>query len=386
MALAVSDIVSADDPAATEDELMSWLPIDPWADDPYRSNTEVAPAVAFSPWHLLSWGSYLALLALVWKLFAAYRPVGDITIVFGVMALGAYLLATAIWTSRLAVWLDGARQSAILRWLLFATALASATLALTLLPLLLRLLAGGVASLWVKPDIFALFSLPIFLSTTGMGIVAVLALVMHGWVCGVFAWRMLWQAPGPPQRRTASRVPAAPAPASHAPRLSPSGNRQQAATPQPSPAQDRWHRSRPAVLGGGLRLADFAFFPLRAYHPKSDTTYVLDRIRQCRSRLDWPAFEWVLRTRPSWQEERDALNALPNIAAVVDETDAASIRAWLVRYSGDSRKFEVPKSHRDDDDPSTSTTVIRMADFGRAALKLWDDERANPTATSPKQG
>lgn len=387
MALVVRDIVSASNPAATEYELMSWLPIDPWDDDPYRSNTEVAPE-AFSPWHLLSWGLYLVLLALVWKLFAAYRPVGDITIVFGVMALGAYLLAMAIWTRRLAVWLDGARRSTSLRWLLFATALASAALALTLLPLLLRLLAGGVASLWVKPDIFALFSLPIFLSTTGMGIVAVVGLVMHGWVCGVFAWRLLWRPPGPPQGKAASRVPAARVPASFASGISPSnGRKKAAAVPQPPPAQDRWHHSRPAVLCGGLRLADFAFFPLRAYHPEStELPYVLDRVRQCRSRLDWPVFEWVLRTRPSWQEERDALGALPNIAAVVDETDATSIRSWLVRYSNDSRKFVVPKSHRDDDDGSTSTTVICMADFGRTALKLWDEERANPTSTSPKKG
>ena len=366
---------------------MPWLPIDPWDDNPYRSNAELAPAESFSPWHLVSWGFYLGLLALVWRLFAAYQPVGDVTIVFGVLALGAYLLAMTIWTSRLAVWLDGARRSIFLRWLLFATALASAALSLALLPLLLRLLAGGVASLWIKPNIFALFSLAIFLSTTGMGIVAVVALVMHGWVCGVFAWRLLLRSPGPPHGKLTSRVPVAPAPASFAPGTPPSRFRKPvAAVPQPAPAQDRWHQERPAVLCGGLRLADYAFIPLRAYHPQaSSLPYVLDRIQQCRSRLDWPVFEWVLRTHPGWEDERDALRALPNIAAVVDETDAASIRGWLVRYSTDSRKFEVPKSHRDDFDGTTSTTVVCMSNFGKEALALWDEERANPSLTSPKK-
>ncbi len=364
--------------ASTLRPAMPLLLPDPWDQDPNLRATGWPRAVKLSPWHLAAWACYLGLLAASWKLFAAYRPVGDITIVFGVLALGAWLGSVWVWETCVYAWLDGARRRAALRGLLLVTAVASTVLPLLLLPLMARLLAGGVAALWVAPGPFTLFSAGTFLANTGMGLVAVLGLGLHAWLCGLLAWRLLWRVPGPPPVPARPPPPPEPAPAVPA--------RESSAPPPVS----RWHRDRPAVLStagrrdGGTVLGDFRFFPLRAY--KAGTASQADalaRLRRGRDLLDWPAFEWVLRTRPGWQEERDALLALPNLAGVVDEADAAAIRDWLERSTRDAREFVVTASHREDDSPEARTQVLRMADFGRSALQLWDEERARAAANPP---
>ena len=390
---------------------MSWLPIDPWDDDPYRSNTDLPSAKTFSPGHLVSWGFYLGLLAMVWRLFAAYQPVGDFTIIFGALALGAYLLALSIWESRLAVWLDGARRSSVLRWLLFATALTSAALALALLPLLLRLFAGGVASLWIKPGIFELFSLTVFLSTTGMGIVAVVALVMHGWVCGLFAWRLLLRSPGPPHGKLVSGVPA---PRSLVPGIASSGDRKPVAAvpllggPVVKAPPETPYRERPPELRATYHGDEMTSPLFSLYYGVGDER----GSARCRE-MGWPAFEWVLRARPDRSELMCAIRALPALASLLDEENAEIARGWLECYSQSREKWTVSIIPRDYGDPDTvthsvadtaslalrqwdrerrgmadesSNTANRMSDFGKNALKLRDEERVNPTSTSPKEG
>lgn len=351
---------------------MSLLPPKLWDEDPNRTNMGWPVAVVFKRRHLLTWFCYLAFLWLSWRLLAAYRPVGDFTIAFGVMAMGVYLVTLMAWENQVHAWLDGARRYMALRWLLFATALANIVLPLLMLPLLLRLVAGGVASLWVKPGVFELFSLGVFLVTTGMALVAVIGVFVHVWIFSVLAWRLL-------MGRLPERPPDPFAPRSWQPKTQAESPSLAAATPTPEPPRSRWHDERPAVLSPG-RLQEFVFRPLRAYSfsPPSQEA-ARERIRQCCAKLDWPVLEWVFRTRPSWQEECEALRVVPNLASSVDETDAASIRGWLVRYSQDARQFEINVIPREDYGPEAWVERVRMAEVGREALKFWDEERANPS-------
>lgn len=356
------------------------LPSDPWSTDPNLGNTGRPIPTAFAWPRLLAWVLHLGLVAGAFRLSLAAWPGRTLGALAALAAVGCALGAVGLWMGNVHAWLDGARRRPALRGLLLATAAVNALLVLGVLPPLLRLVAGGTAGLWVRPGPFALFSLTRFIVALGLGLLALGSLVLHAWHSARLAWRLVRGVPAPP---ASLRLPEP----LRAQEVRPEPPARLAGTLPESPPASRWHDARPpalhpaTTLDGSTGLAAYRFIPLRAY---GDTPQArsepLARIRQARERLDWPALEWVLRTRPGWEEERDALLALPNLAAVVDAPDAADIRAWLVRYTGDPRTFEVQASHREDDHPAARIQVVQMSGYGRDALQLWDEERACPTS------
>ncbi len=322
---------------------------------------------------LASWCFHVLLLGLTAACARAVRADGGITIVYAAAGLLLLLWAMAVWGRGIGAWLDGARRYPAFRWLLVLSSAAGGLGALWAAMVALYMLAGGLASLFARPGM-ELLSLANFLARFSLMAVGVAGLVVSAWFSLRVAWQLAWGGavlpaqedlppPVAPQARGVDHdaVPTDARPA--------------------APLPGRWHSRRPLALqpavspNGDTVLAAYRFIPLNAYHPSADARREpLARIDRCRQALDWPAFEWALRTEPSWQEVRDALLALPNLAAVADPVDALEIRAWLERFTRDPRSFELERSHRDDMAPAEAE-VVRLADFARDALRLWDAER-----------
>lgn len=98
-----------------------------------------------------------------------------------------------------------------------------------------------------------------------------------------------------------------------------------------------------------------------------------DKRERCEA-LGWAAFEWVFRTQPSLHELACALEALPNLARVVDEADALEAREWMSRLADHPGTYEAPLPHQEVINEITSVTVC-IADRALQALFDWDDER-----------
>lgn len=103
--------------------------------------------------------------------------------------------------------------------------------------------------------------------------------------------------------------------------------------------------------------------------------------REKSAAIGWAGFEWVLRSEPSREEMVMALEALPNLASILDEDDAAEARAWISRLADHPGQYERALHPMEIIDHVTSET-IRIAVVAMQTLFDWDKERGRIPAVA----
>jgi hypothetical protein len=96
--------------------------------------------------------------------------------------------------------------------------------------------------------------------------------------------------------------------------------------------------------------------------------------RRCQA-LGWPAFEWVFRAQPGLEELSWALDALPHLAPVLDDDDAAEVREWLSRLADHPGQFEREIPSQERDGLPRDDLTVRIAGQAFNTLMLWDQLR-----------
>lgn len=282
------------------------------------------------------------------------------------------VLAACIWLGGACIqpWLDGANRFMSVRLLLMMDA------ALALLPAVVLAWTALVWTLVAWPTFFKrpyfLISWTTFAQTAGGALVLVACAGFYAWTALRLVWMLLTRERTLPRDLLGDL--ATPEPFVVPPELRRRGpplkrrERERASTPRPVPRPTPPYHERPPELatrlvGGEWRTA------LSALHYAVGDEGMKARGRE----LGWPAFEWVLRAEPSRDEVMQAIQALPNLAAALDDADAAHARGVLERYARDTRSWTVRVIPRDPGDPDQFTQSY--SEVAKQALRNWDRER-----------
>lgn len=310
---------------------------------------------AFRLGHLIGWLFYLAVVALNLKLLWDVRQGGALELLPAVVLSLVALGCAAAWREP---WLDGARRSTLFRIALLPTCGASLVLAAWMLWYYGVFFFIGVITFFQRP--FELISLTLFLERFGIMALGLGGFALYAAMSVRTAWDLA-TLQGDPLPLPAPPPP--PAPARRAPVPRPAARRP--LPPQEIVGKHRYLHPPRELASGEWPSSGFGF----------RGGYATDRVRRVRE-LGWPAFEWIFRTVLDPKRLTWTLQALPYLAATVDEDDAAEARDWISRLADHPGTWDEPIHSHDPDYGYASIRTCRVADAALPVLEDWDRERA----------